>query len=185
VQKSGYVVKEDRDGVKKEYSVFVLKNFQVDKKIETVNFGAEKSKLFPTDIGMVVTDFLLQHFVEIMDFNFTANVEKEFDEIAEGNIEWQKMISSFYTPFHIHVEETTQNSDRASGERLLGNDPKSGLPVFARIGRYGPLIQCLSSLKSIIECLRLVGVVVESTKVENGYIPLMAGAHHWSLLMTM
>jgi DNA topoisomerase I len=141
VQKRGYVVKEDRDGVKREYLVFTLNNNQIVNKTEIVNFGAEKSKLFPTDIGMVVTDFLLQHFVEIMDFNFTANVEKEFDEIAEGNIEWQKMIAAFYTPFHKHVESTTQNSDRASGERLLGNDPVSGLPMFARIGRYGPLIQ--------------------------------------------
>lgn len=141
VQKRGYVVKEDRDGVKKEYLVLGLKNNQISKKTETINFGAEKSKLFPTDIGMVVTDFLMQHFVEIMDFNFTANVEKEFDEIAEGNIEWQKMISAFYTPFHTHVESTTQNSERASGERMLGVDPASGLPLFARIGRYGPLIQ--------------------------------------------
>jgi DNA topoisomerase-1 len=106
-----------------------------------MNFGAERSKLFPTDIGMVVTDFLKSHFDEIMDYNFTAIVEKEFDEIAEGKLQWPKMIDEFYRPFKIHVEQTLETSDRASGERILGTDPVSGKPVAVRIGRFGPLVQ--------------------------------------------
>lgn len=141
VQKRGYVVKEDREGVKRNFDVILLKNNQIHATVETMNTGAERSKLFPTDIGIVVTDFLTANFDEIMDYNFTALVEKEFDEIAEGNLKWQKMLESFYKPFHIHVENTVENSDRASGERMLGKDPVSGKNVFARIGRFGPVIQ--------------------------------------------
>ncbi len=141
VQKRGYVVKEDRDGVKRNFDVILLKDSSISATIESMNTGAERSKLFPTDIGIVVTDFLTANFDEIMDYNFTALVEKEFDEIAEGKLKWQKMLESFYKPFHIHVENTVENSDRASGERLLGIDPVSGKNVFARIGRFGPVIQ--------------------------------------------
>lgn len=141
VQKRGYVVKEDREGVKRNYHVLLLKNNALNTNTETMNTGAERSKLFPTDIGIVVTDFLTANFDEIMDYNFTAVVEKEFDEIAEGKLKWQKMLESFYKPFHIHVENTVENSDRASGERMLGTDPTSGKNVYARIGRFGPVIQ--------------------------------------------
>jgi DNA topoisomerase-1 len=141
VQKRGYVVKEDRDGVKRNFDVILLKDNAILSSIESMNTGAERSKLFPTDIGIVVTDFLTANFDEIMDYNFTALVEKEFDEIAEGKLKWQKMLESFYKPFHIHVENTVENSDRASGERLLGIDPVSGKNVFARIGRFGPVVQ--------------------------------------------
>jgi DNA topoisomerase-1 len=141
IQKRTYVVKEDRDGKKLEYRVLVLKDNQVHSSSESMNFGAERSKLFPTDIGMVVTDFLKSHFDEIMDYNFTANVEKEFDEIAEGKLKWPKMIDDFYRPFKTHVEQTLETSDRASGERNLGSDPVSGKPVVVRIGRFGPLVQ--------------------------------------------
>jgi DNA topoisomerase-1 len=141
VQKRGYVVKEDRDGSKRNFDVITLKNNSISATIETMNTGAERSKLFPTDIGIVVTDFLTANFDEIMDYNFTALVEKEFDEIAEGKLKWQKMLESFYKPFHIHVENTVENSDRASGERVLGVDPVSGKNVYARIGRFGPVIQ--------------------------------------------
>src|SRR5690606_4637433 len=103
--------------------------------------GAEKNKLFPTDIGMVVTDFLVQHFSQIMDYSFTADVEKQFDEIADGQRKWNKMIETFYKPFHLSVENTLENAERAKGERILGTDPKSGKPVTARIGRFGPMIQ--------------------------------------------
>ncbi len=141
VQKRGYVVKEDRDGVKRNFDVIILKDSTISATVDSMNTGAERSKLFPTDIGIVVTDFLTANFDEIMDYNFTASVEKEFDEIAEGKLKWQKMLESFYKPFHIHVENTVENSERASGERLLGIDPVSGKNVFARIGRFGPVIQ--------------------------------------------
>src|SRR6185436_18918063 len=103
--------------------------------------GAEKSKLFPTDLGLVVTDFLKQHFDEVMDYSFTANIEEEFDKIAEGKQQWSKMVGDFYTPFHKDVEHTLENAERAKGERELGTDPTTGKPVFARMGRYGPMVQ--------------------------------------------
>ena len=141
VQKRGYVEKTDREGNPRNYTVLSLANNNVKKEVKTENTGAEKSKLFPTDIGMVVTDFLIQYFPEILDFNFTARVEEEFDEIAEGKLSWSKMLKEFYTPFHKTVEKTTDNSERASGERQLGIDPASGKPVTVRIGRFGPLAQ--------------------------------------------
>jgi DNA topoisomerase-1 len=103
--------------------------------------GAEKNKLFPTDVGMVVNDFLLSHFQEILDYNFTAHVEEEFDVIADGKLEWTKMISSFYAPFHKTVEKTNAEKERASGEKILGVDPTSGKNVYVKIGRYGPMVQ--------------------------------------------
>src|SRR6185436_18655189 len=103
--------------------------------------GAEKSKLFPTDLGLVVTDFLKQHFYEVMDYSFTANIEEEFDKIAEGKQQWSKMVGDFYTPFHKDVEHTLENADRAKGERELGIDPVGGKPIIARMGRYGPMVQ--------------------------------------------
>jgi DNA topoisomerase-1 len=141
VQDRGYVVKEDREGKPRNFDVFTLKNNSISEEVRTENTGAEKSKLFPTDIGMVVTDFLNLHFPSIMDYNFTAKVEMEFDEIAEGKVQWQKMLESFYKPFHKTVEKTEETSERASGERLLGKDPVSGKNIYARIGRFGPLVQ--------------------------------------------
>lgn len=141
VQKRNYVEKTDREGNPREYVQLTLANNNLKKDIKIENTGAEKAKLFPTDIGMVVNDFLLQYFPTILDFNFTAKVEEEFDEIAEGNLDWQKMLKTFYKPFHKTVESTTENSERASGERTLGIDPKSGKPVTVRIGRFGPLAQ--------------------------------------------
>ena len=141
IQNRGYVVKEDRDGRQRSFSSIVLANGAVTKQIKTEITGAEKSKLFPTDIGEVVNDFLVEHFKGIVDFNFTANVEKEFDEIAQGLQEWTKMLHSFYTPFHLEVETTLENADRANGERLLGIDPASGKNVYAKVGKFGPLVQ--------------------------------------------
>jgi DNA topoisomerase-1 len=141
VQDRGYVVREDREGKPRNYDVLTLKNGNINEEIRTENTGAEKSKLFPTDIGMVVTDFLQQYFPQIMDYNFTASVEEEFDRIAEGEMDWRKMLKDFYRPFHQEVEKTSETSERASGERLLGVDPNTGKNVYARIGRFGPLAQ--------------------------------------------
>jgi DNA topoisomerase-1 len=141
IQKREYVVKEDREGTPRNFKVLSLSKGNISEETKTENTGAEKSKLFPTDIGMVVNDFLLMHFPAIMDFGFTAKVEEEFDEIAEGKVNWRKMIGEFYRPFHENVEETTETSERASGERLLGIDPNTGKNVYARIGRFGPLVQ--------------------------------------------
>ncbi|MFM7079030.1 MAG: DNA topoisomerase, partial [Bacteroidota bacterium] len=141
IQKRGYVVKEDRPGRERVVKILSIQNEKVvaQNKIETT--GAEKSKMFPTDIGTIVTDFLVQNFKDILDYNFTADVEKEFDEIAEGNLAWAKMIKEFYKPFHKTVEYAEKNTERATGERILGVDPASGKTVSARIGKFGPLVQ--------------------------------------------
>ena len=141
VQKRNYVVKEDREGVVRNYEILRLKNQAITAEIKTENTGAERNKLFPTDIGAVVNDFLKENFEQIMDFHFTAKVEKEFDEVAEGATNWCSMINTFYDPFHKTVDKTLEESDRATGARLLGQDPKTGKSVYARIGRYGPLAQ--------------------------------------------
>lgn len=141
IQNRGYVLKEDREGKQREYRVLKLNagNILTEKKTEIT--GAEKSKLFPTDIGILVNDFLVEHFKDIVDFNFTATVEKEFDEIANGLKEWTAMLHNFYGPFHTEVTNTIENADRASSERLLGKDPQTGKQVSVRIGRFGPLVQ--------------------------------------------
>ena len=141
VQKRNYVEKTDKEGTAREFLNLTLIKQSISKSIKTENTGAEKSKLFPTDIGMVVNDFLLKYFPTILDFNFTAKVEEEFDEIADGNLDWQKMIKEFYKPFHKTVETTSENSERASGERKLGLDPLSGKPLIVRVGKFGPLAQ--------------------------------------------
>ena len=141
VQKRGYVIKEDRMGRERSFTVLTLKAGKVSSEVRTETYGSEKAKMFPSDIGTVVTDFLVQHFPVIMDYHFTANVEKDFDEIANGHIEWERMIKKFYGPFHKQVEQTEKHGERATGERVLGNEPKTGLAVIARIGRFGPLVQ--------------------------------------------
>ena len=141
IQKRGYAVNESREGSTRDTVVIALKKGAIKEKIKTENTGFEKSKLFPTDIGIVVNDFLFLHFKDILDFNFTATIEEEFDEIALGKMEWHKMIKDFYTPFHKQVELTLEKSERASGEKLLGSDPKTGKNVYVRIGRFGPMVQ--------------------------------------------
>ncbi len=141
IQKRNYVVKEAREGVERKYMVHTLKAGKVTKEQKTEITGAEKNKLFPTDIGAVVTDFLIENFKNVLDYNFTADVELQFDEVAEGKMVWTKMIDDFYKPFHQTVETTTKESQRASGERLLGTDPKSGEPLIVRMGRFGPMAQ--------------------------------------------
>ena len=141
IQQRGYVVKEDRQGVSRDYQYLLLKGGKIKNEIKKEIIGAERSKLFPTDIGMVVNDFLVKYFPDIVSYDFTAKVEKEFDSIAMGEIVWQKSIDAFYIPFHKLVEDTLEKSDRNSGERVLGNDPKTGKPVIVRIGRFGPIAQ--------------------------------------------
>jgi DNA topoisomerase-1 len=141
VQKRGYVVKEDREGKERKFTSLSLSQNQISREVLSEKFASEKSKLFPSDIGMIVTDFLSKHFENIMDYNFTALVEKEFDEIAQGQLQWNKMIESFYTPFHKEVAKTTETAERQSGERLLGTDPKTGKNIYAKVGRFGPFVQ--------------------------------------------
>ncbi|MDR2814995.1 MAG: type I DNA topoisomerase [Prevotellaceae bacterium] len=137
----GYVLKEDREGQVRPYKQHTLTNGKITEKVLSEITGAERAKLFPSDIGMVVTDYLVEHFPRVMDFSFTAKVEEEFDEIADGKIIWNKMIDDFYQIFHEKVEDALQNSQRATAERRLGVDPKTGKEVIVRIGRFGPLAQ--------------------------------------------
>lgn len=141
VQNRGYVVKEDRAGTERPFTELILSGKKITEKHKTEQTGAEKSKLFPTDIGMVVTDFLMKYFDLIMDYNFTAKVELEFDEIAEGELVWNEMIRSFYDPFHAKVEGALAEAERANGVRILGIDPTSGKELSVRIGRFGPVAQ--------------------------------------------
>ena len=138
--KRTYVEKKDKEGVKRTFRILKLKNNTIEKLMEQENTGAEKSKLFPTDLGLVVTDFLNQHFTKVMDYSFTANIEKEFDEIADGKMQWSQMVEDFYTPFHTGVAHTLETAVRAVGERMLGV-AEDGKPITARMGRYGPMVQ--------------------------------------------
>ena len=141
ITKRNYVEKTDRDAQQREVRILRLENDNISSKTTTENFGAEKAKLFPTDLGFVVTDFLNKHFDNVMDYNFTASIENEFDKIATGNKQWRSMVKDFYGPFHEDVENTLETADRATGERFLGEHPETRKPVLARMGRYGPMIQ--------------------------------------------
>ena len=142
IQQREYVERGDRPGTERSYNVLTLKNGKISDKEKTETVGAEKGKLLPTDIGIVVNDFLTEHFPEILNYNFTAQVESKFDEVAEGKTEWNKSIEDFYTLFHPVVEEALSlRLEHRVGERQLGIDPKSGRPVSVKIGRFGPLVQ--------------------------------------------
>ncbi len=142
IMKRNYVDKRDKEGVKREINQLRLTpDNTVIKNVLVENTGAEKSKLFPTDLGMVVTDFLKQHFKNVMDYGFTAGIEGQFDEIAGGKVKWSNMIDDFYKPFHNTIELTLETAERAKGERDLGIDPVSGKKVIARMGRFGPMVQ--------------------------------------------
>lgn len=141
ILKRGYVEKRDKEGIKRDFRILTLKNDRIEKLQEQENTGAEKSKLFPTDLGLVVTDFLKQYFDDIMDYHFTARIEEEFDEVAQGRMVWSKMIDDFYNPFKKDVDNTIENAERIKGERELGVDSQSGKKVVARMGRYGPMVQ--------------------------------------------
>jgi DNA topoisomerase-1 len=141
IQKREYVKKEDRPGEKRAYRQYILQGNKIKEKTLSELVGQEKGKLFPTDIGILVNRFLMEYFENIVDYQFTANVEKEFDEIALGKKKWNKMIGDFYKPFHKSISETSTNAGKFSGERLLGIDPASGKNVFVKVGRFGPMIQ--------------------------------------------
>jgi DNA topoisomerase-1 len=135
------VEKRDQEGTPRAYRVLALRDNVITKREATENTGAEKAKLFPTDLGLLVTDFLKQYFDDIMDYGFTAKIEKEFDDVADGKLQWNEMLEEFYAPFKKDVDKTIETAERVKGERLLGTDPESGKPVVARMARYGPIIQ--------------------------------------------
>lgn len=184
IQKRGYVEKKEREGEQRNYAVLSLKDGNVIKEMKTETTGKDKNKLSPTDIGIVVTDFLNTHFERIMDYNFTANVEAQFDEIAEGKIEWTKMMDGFYSPFHENVETTLEHSDRATGERELGIHPESGRKIIARIGRFGPMIQVgdekIDGEKALFASLQpnqSIGSITLEEALELFKLPRLLGEH--------
>ena len=137
----GYVEKGTIEGTERKYLQLVLESNDIKTKNLSENVGSDKGKMVPTDIGMIVTDFLVSNFANILDYNFTAQVEEDFDEIASGAEDWKKMMKNFYKDFHPNVLDVEENADRASGERILGKDPKSGKQVSVRLGRFGPMVQ--------------------------------------------
>ena len=141
IQQREYVIKEDRKGILRPMTRLLLTGDSIAQQEIQEKYGFEKGKLFPTDIGLIVNDFLEQNFQNIMNFNFTASVEKEFDEIAVGKLDWPSMIERFYNPFHSKVDSATQNAERSKGEKVLGEDPQSGKPISVKIGRFGPIAQ--------------------------------------------
>jgi len=147
IQQRGYVFKEDRPGFNRNFTVISLSMGKLEEKTKTEKAGTEKKKLFPKDIGIVVNDFLIEHFKDILNYNFTASVEKEFDEIAAGKLDWTKMIDAFYKSFHAKVEKSLAISVKKTGERQLGNDPDTGEPIIVRIGKFGPFVQLGDSNK--------------------------------------
>ena len=141
IQNRGYVDKGRSEGSDRKFNFIEYNNGKLFDNIKIEKTGADKSKLIPSDIGMVVTDFLIDNFEQVMDYSFTADVEKEFDQISRGEKKWNEMIKQFYNVFHKRVNEVSENSEKAKGERLLGKDPKTGENVYVKIGRYGPFIQ--------------------------------------------
>ncbi len=142
IQNRKYVEKTERAGKERQYEVLTLtSDDKLEQVTETEITGAEKNKLFPTDLGLLVTDFLKEHFKQIMDYEFTAKIEEEFDHVAEGKKVWNKVLGEFYDPFHEVVTDTLENAETVSGERSLGDHPETGLPIIARMGRYGPMVQ--------------------------------------------
>jgi DNA topoisomerase-1 len=141
IVKRNYVEKREKEGVKRDYRILTLRNDSIQQKTLQETTGADKGKLFPTDLGIVVTDFLKQHFEDVMDYKFTAHIEEEFDAIAEGKMQWNNMIDDFYKPFHKDIEHTLETAERAKGERELGVEPETGKKVIARMGRYGAMVQ--------------------------------------------
>jgi DNA topoisomerase-1 len=141
IQNRGYVLREDRPGEKRQVMIITLEKGSLTSSSKTEISGKEKSKLFPQDIGMIVNDFLVENFSEIVDYHFTAEVEEQFDEIALGNLKWTGMLHTFYGPFHQTVENTLEKKERKTGVRMLGNHPETGEPVSVRMGRFGPVAQ--------------------------------------------
>ena len=137
----GYIVKGDKEGEKIKVTDYVLKDGKITSADRTETVGAEKGKLLPQEIGMIVTDFLVDKFKTILDYGFTANVEKDFDQVAAGEMKWENLITAFYTPFHEKVEETLNNKEYSHVSKELGVDPSDGQPLVAKYGQYGPYIQ--------------------------------------------
>jgi len=169
IQKRTYVEKKEKEGVERKFAVLRLKNDTFTKEEDRELTGAEKNKLFPTDQGMLVNDFLMQHFTTVMDYGFTAEIEKEFDDIADGSKKWQEMLNDFYKPFHKDVEKTMETAERVTGERLLGVDPASGKNVIVRMGRFGPLAQ--------------IGVANPETEEKPRFAGLMPGMNMESVTL--
>lgn len=181
--KREYVVKEDRPGRVRPYVALELTAGGVKESLLQENTGAEKAKLFPTDVGVLVNQFLMKYFDHIMDYGFTAEVEKQFDAIAQGKMQWNKMIASFYKPFHAQVENTSQTSEKVSGERLLGKDPVSGEPIYVKLGRFGPVVQkgdAKDDTKPTFAGLKK-GMSIESVTLEDALdlfkLPRTVGQH--------
>ena len=142
IQTRKYVEKTERQGKERQYQVLtLLPDDKLEEVTETEITGAERNKLFPTDLGLLVTDFLKQHFKQVMDYEFTAKIEQQFDDVADGKKVWNEVLGDFYNPFHEVVEDTLENAETVSGERALGDHPETGLPIIARMGRYGPMVQ--------------------------------------------
>lgn len=141
IQQRNYVERKELDGTQRNYQILTLKNDRIKSEVASETTGADKNKLSPTDLGIVVTDFLNEHFTKIMDYSFTANIENRFDNIAQGKEEWKQTIEEFYHPFHETVEKTMEHAERAKGEKILGVDPTTGKQVIARLGRFGPMVQ--------------------------------------------
>lgn len=141
IMNRNYVEKGTVEGIERKYLQLVLAQDTMQDKQLSEHIGSDKGKLVPTDIGLIVNDFLVEHFIDILDYNFTAKVEEDFDDIAEGKEEWTSMMKNFYKKFHPQVEDVSANAERESGERILGEDPESGRPVLVRLGKYGPMAQ--------------------------------------------
>lgn len=141
IQNRKYIEKGNIDGTEREYIQYTFKNDKIKTETLSEKVGSDKGKLVPTDVGMVVNDFLVKHFKGILDYNFTAKLEQDFDEVAEGNAKWTKVMSDFYIHFHPNVLDVAENADREVGERILGEDPETGKPVSARLGKFGPMVQ--------------------------------------------
>ena len=136
-----YVEKGNTEGTERKYNILRFRSGKITDVVQTEKIGADKGKLVPTDIGIIVTDFLVKNFATILDYHFTAKVEEDFDAIAAGNEDWTKMMNDFYSHFHPNVKDVEKNAERESGERILGNDPKTGKPVSVRLGKFGPMAQ--------------------------------------------
>ena len=141
IQRRNYVEKKDSEGFQRKYIAVTFKNNQILETVQTENTGTEKRKLFPTDIGVVANDFLVANFQDIINYNFTAQVEKDFDNIASGGLEWNEMIANFYSKFNPEISKVLEHAEKSVGQRLLGEDPETGKNVYVRIGRYGPMVQ--------------------------------------------
>ncbi len=187
IQQRGYVEKGNKEGIKRPYNVLKLKGSKITETVKTETTGVEKSKLLPTDTGIVVNDFLTEFFPEIMDYNFTANVEKEFDEVAEGEKEWTELMGTFYEGFHPLVDKTLHaKTERKVGERILGTDSTSGKPVSVKIGRFGPVIQIGSAddkekprFAQLAKGLSLETITLEEA-LESFKLPRTLGEHEGS-----